>query len=120
MSLMYCSCVGEEGFRGAFIVKAKDLRRAVKVANRLGINPGGEIMGVDVPDDIAAHPATKKYMNRLLTREEIAKHDFEMGSDKGPKRLGDLPCGVKEAVIDDAEFLCQHHNNQSKAPSSSG
>lgn len=115
---MYCSCVGEEGFRGAFIVKAKDLRRAVKAANRLGINPGGEIMGVVVPADIAAHPATRKYVGRLLTREEISKHDFEMGSDKGPRRLGDLPEKTKAAVIDDAEFICQHHNQS--GPSSSG
>lgn len=110
MSLLYCSCVGEEGFRGVFIVRATSLRRAVKVANRLGINPGGEIMAIVVPPDIAAHPATRKYVNRLLTKEEVARHDYEMGSDHGPRRLGDLPSGVKEAVIDDAQFVCRHHN----------
>lgn len=58
----------ENGFRGAVIVRASGLLDAVSQTHRRGINPGGEVLGVE--DVLAATPPHPSWTYVLLTREE--------------------------------------------------
>ncbi len=60
---------GEEGFVGACIVKADHLGMAVLAAHDLNCNPGGEVLGFEIPKQ---HIPDLIYMNRLLTKEEVS------------------------------------------------
>lgn len=55
-------------FLGGAIVKAQGVATAHIEVNRLGINPGGEVMFMQVPPDVQVN---EDYVNRLLTREEV-------------------------------------------------
>jgi ABC-type proline/glycine betaine transport system ATPase subunit len=68
--LSFCDPDKPEGerFLGAAIVEATDLREALKVTWRLKINPGGEVLSVEIPDDVTLEP--NDCMNRLLTKAE--------------------------------------------------
>jgi hypothetical protein len=67
---MYLSFADETGFLGAAFIREQDIVSAVKEAWRLGINPGGEVMGLG-PGSLP--PA--EWVGRLLTREQIAEFD---------------------------------------------
>lgn len=64
----YLSFATDEGFRGGVIVRGGDVVEATKEAWRLGCNPGGEVLGAPIPDDLIP---PDKYKNRLLTKAEI-------------------------------------------------
>lgn len=64
----YLSFVNENGFAGAAIVEAKGMAHAIEKAHALGINPGGEVAGCEVPQD-ALIPEQAK--NRLLSLNEL-------------------------------------------------
>jgi hypothetical protein len=68
----YLSFAGEEGFRGACIVEARGMLGAVSRCNVLGINPGGEVMGMPVPDGQLAS-LTEDAKNVLLSREKLTE-----------------------------------------------
>lgn len=59
----------EEQLLGAAIVRAKDGLSAVERARELGCNPGGEVMFVDLPLDMAMS-FPKDCIETLLTTEE--------------------------------------------------
>ena len=59
---------GDEGWRGGVIVLAHGFATALLEANRLKINPHGEVSGHPIPGDKA--PALK-FRNRLLTKAEL-------------------------------------------------
>jgi hypothetical protein len=65
----YCSFADDDGFRGAIFMKAKGITHFVREATRLGINPGGQVMGVKLADTDAL-PA-EKYRNRLLDKKNL-------------------------------------------------
>lgn len=57
------------GFLGGFITKARGFASAIHKATILGYNPGGEVAGGPWPNpDFVPDP---KYVDRLLTREEV-------------------------------------------------
>lgn len=64
-----------EQFLGVAIVRAGGPVSAMQRAWDLGINPGGEVMNYQLPDDAAAR--VRPYMDRLLSREEITKGGFD-------------------------------------------
>lgn len=65
--LWYLSFAGEGGFRGACVVDGEDIVGAVKEAHRLGINPGGQVLGIVVPlEEMERLPAGK-----LLTYADL-------------------------------------------------
>jgi hypothetical protein len=72
---LYLSFAGEEGFRGAVIVEENNISFAIATTWRLGINPGGEVAFLPAPS------VPEKWLNRLLTREEIQEFDSEMSDD---------------------------------------
>lgn len=80
--LWWLSYAGDEGFRGAVIVAGSEFTEAVMRVNLLGINPGGEIQGMPVPEQ-AIDLIPDKWKNRLLSRAECEEFDKEM--ERGPQ-----------------------------------
>lgn len=68
LGLWYLSYADETKFRGAVYVLAFGPVSAVMRVQAEGINPGGEVMMVQVPKD--KYPE-HKYWTRLLTMEEV-------------------------------------------------
>ena len=68
LGLWYLSYAGEEGWRGAIFIEAHGMAEAAYLANHRKLNPGGEVMGVPVPEEEI--PA-KQWHNRLLTKAEL-------------------------------------------------
>lgn len=69
--LMWLSFANPETgkFHGVVITEANGLLDAAKVAHRLGINPGGEILGLGIPER-ALQYIQEKDKNRILSKEE--------------------------------------------------
>lgn len=75
----YLSFANDDGFLGGCYLKAPGGTPlwAVMKAHALGINPGGEVMHVEVPHDVEI-PA--EFAERLLIREELEGFDVVMGA----------------------------------------
>lgn len=71
----------DEVFRGACVVQADDLIPAVQLSHRLGCNPGGQVMGVPIPEGFLPGP---EYRNRLLAKADV------MAFWPDSERLGDI------------------------------
>ena len=102
--LWWVSFAGEEGFRGAVMVRADGFLEAVTETHWLGVNPGGEALGFDWPDERAAL-VPESYMNRLLSKAELEVLDGIAGGGGGlvdtrtlePDELpGCVLCGEKQ------------------------
>jgi len=65
------------GFLGAVTVRATCFLDAINVAHLLGINPGGQVRGQDIPDDMTVPEWAR---NKLLTKEECAKVDEDFAA----------------------------------------
>jgi hypothetical protein len=99
---VYLSFAKPEGFAGCVYVQAHGLITAIIRANELGINPHGEVIGVDVPDE---NLVPEEYRDRLLTKEEhdksgitlhsLAELDAEAAA-KADNGLGNIPNAGKE------------------------
>lgn len=64
-----------EQFLGATIVEAEDSKAALRKSWRLGINPGGEVMFVELLGTAEMLPIqVQKYLHNLVSRDE-AKAD---------------------------------------------
>lgn len=74
----YLSFATNRDFLGGCVVKAADPAAAIERANDLGINPGGQVLGIPMGKSSGIFPA-----DRLISKEEIAS----MG---GYRRLGDV------------------------------
>lgn len=61
-------------FLGACIVEADHFSDAIATAWRRKCNPGGEVAAFECPKDKTVDP---KWMNRLLSRDDIAAMDAE-------------------------------------------
>lgn len=57
-------------FRGGVFMLSRGFVTGLIKINDLGINPGGEVIAWDVPDE---HMAPESYRNRLLIRAEICE-----------------------------------------------
>ena len=82
--LSFCDGDRPEGqqFLGVSVVDGFNLASAAANAHRLGCNPGGEVMGIEAPEDMI-HMVPESYRNRLLTRSEAEELDKLMGAS-GP------------------------------------
>jgi hypothetical protein len=98
----------DTGFAGCCYVEAHGLITAVIRANELDINPHGEVMGVDVPDE---HLIPEEYRNRLLTKEEHDKSGITLHSlanldaeaeAKAEDALGTVPTDEKPQSGDES------------------
>lgn len=68
----WLSFASEIGFLGVAIVQAGSFLAAVETARALGINPGGEVQGWDLPSDPPA-----AYQNRLLSKAMLKRMEQE-------------------------------------------
>ncbi len=71
MSWWWLSFADGDGFLGAALVAARDFVDAVDVAHRLGINPGGEVLGSEMP----SMPVDAEWTNRLLSLADVRAID---------------------------------------------
>lgn len=65
--------VGQQ-FLGAAVVEAPSFVAAVLLSHALGINPGGEVKGIELP-----RPPNARWRNRLLSIEDLRTLDLELG-----------------------------------------
>jgi hypothetical protein len=72
-SWWWLSFVDETGFRGAILTRATGFITAIQKTHDLGINPGGEVKGCPIPDEIiSASPYNHaQYADQLLSRQDI-------------------------------------------------
>jgi hypothetical protein len=70
---------------GASIVQGADLEEAIRNAWLLGVNPGGEVMAVEVE-----HMPPASYRNRLITSKAELR---EMGDEMSGNRRLHNGCG---------------------------
>ena len=68
MKTFWLSFAGDDGFLGAVIADADSMVAAVKECHRRKINPGGEVLGFEIPDgaDLRGMPKWK-----LLQKSDI-------------------------------------------------
>ena len=64
MAFHYLSFAGEEGWRGCTVVEADSFLEAVLKTHRLGINPGGEVAGVELCEEKTMGLTRRKYPTR--------------------------------------------------------
>ena len=64
----YLSYADDDGFLGAVIVEARGPVHAFELAQRLGINPGGEVAAWEVPAEL---PPPAEATNRLLSKHDL-------------------------------------------------
>jgi hypothetical protein len=81
-------------FLGGCLVKGDDIGYAIKEAWRLGINPGGEVLGIPVDQEFA----NVLPKNVLWSREQLAGF--------GPiTRLGDVPPEKRAGLFNGASLM---------------
>lgn len=66
MSRWYMSFATEDEFLGGIVTDADSFIDAVSKARRMGINPGGEVLGVNIDGAII----DESMMDQLLTKDE--------------------------------------------------
>ena len=60
-------------WKGAVVVQAHGIMGAVEEANRLGINPGGEVRGMRLDSSVPLPEGMEEMTNRLLSKADLAK-----------------------------------------------
>ena len=83
MPLHYLSFADDEWLGGLFI-EAPDFPSAITASHVQGLNPGGEIMSVELPDDA---PIPVEYRNRLLSRTDLEDLDRVMGGEGKTRKI---------------------------------
>lgn len=91
MKWWWLSFADDDGFRGVTIVQGDNIASAAKSAHRLGINPGGQVLGFPMPPE-GLDIYGESHRNRLLSREDLEAADGV--------RLGDLSEEQQRAVND--------------------
>lgn len=113
--LWYLSFVGEDRWLGGAFVPGDDLVDAAKRAHVLGCNPGGEVMGHPIPDDVT--PPPEEYIGKLLDKETLSMLDKRAAEADGY----DGPVGAIKLAAMDPESraavcavgkICDEHNKE--------
>jgi hypothetical protein len=81
MALLWLSFVKDGKFAGVVITDAPDVGVAALKCHAMGVNPGGEIMSFELPEDATRE---RGYPRDTLLNEEFLKAD-------GQKKIVDLP-----------------------------
>lgn len=76
-------------FLGASIVNASSFIEAVRVSHIIGINPGGEVKSVEIPDE-AASKIPASFIERLLSMKEIEELDAVITGKEGNGKAAQL------------------------------
>lgn len=89
MSLFWLSFSGPDGPRGVCLVEEKDFLSAIDKSHQLGVNPGGEVLGEELPDDADER---KLGTNRLILPAELDRHGYDLRSIHEIAEEADLTC----------------------------
>lgn len=65
----FLSYAAEDGFRGGFVVEGPDFFSACKRVIKLGLSPGGQVLGDPVPDGVDPVKIAP-YLDRKLSSAE--------------------------------------------------
>lgn len=76
--MFYLSFANETSWLGGCFVPGHDIVRATFYAHHLGCNPGGEVLGFEVPEDVVI---PKHWQGRLLSKDELVTMVHELGLD---------------------------------------
>jgi hypothetical protein len=96
----YLSFASRSAFLGACVVEAADAVAARERARSLGIDPGGQVMGLDVTDI----PGPCFPLDVLMSREDMERIEGERG-----KKLGEMSPVERARVEAHAEMICDEH-----------
>jgi hypothetical protein len=67
-------------FLGVVIIEREEFSEAYALAIALGLNPGGEMQAVPIPE---AHRAvSRRHANKLLSKDDIQKLNAEIAASK--------------------------------------
>ena len=72
-SLWWLSYADEKGFRGVVITRAGGFLLATAQANLLGVSPGGQVQGFELPPE-AEEEIKITDLDRLLSEEELKEY----------------------------------------------
>jgi hypothetical protein len=69
----WLSFADESGFLGAVLTRAHGFVTAVTKTHMLGVNPGGEVRGMEIPDEVIDSSLYnhKQYADQLLSKQVI-------------------------------------------------
>jgi len=67
----YLSFATEKAFNGAACVQARGLGGAIRESHRLGINPGGEVMGGKLPPEIVPPAELRHHLVDIETLRRL-------------------------------------------------
>jgi hypothetical protein len=97
--LFYLSFATDAGFLGACVVEARTVAHAARRCHELGINPGGEVLGAPIPNELRSK--WLPFLNKRVGKAELDAAFDDM------VRLGD----VKESLdIPPDASVCEHNN----------
>lgn len=86
--LLWLSFVKDDVFQGVIITEAVDVAEAARKCHRLGINPGGEIVSFEIPEDAKLE---RGYPRDTLLDEAFLRAD-------GHVKIKDAPPEIQEAL----------------------
>lgn len=86
--LSFCDPDKPEGtqFVGACIIRGDNMIEAVQNAHRLGINPGGEVQGFEIPA-VVSKSEWEGHVNKLMSREYMEENGM------GPRSIAETRSG---------------------------
>lgn len=100
--LYWLSFATDEAFFGVVIIEAKDPATAFERATSRGLNAGGQVLAIQIPEEYVDH--AWPYRNRLMTdKAEIERTFGPRGDPKDSDRLVDERPDV-------ATVICEHCN----------
>ena len=87
---------------GVIIVDAKSIPKAIARVNKLGINPGGEVMALDMSCPKAQEEAARFPRNTLISPEQLRAANYKSTTDDPMARMAGALYGT---------FVSQNCNN---------
>lgn len=89
MALFWLSFADDDGLLGVALVEGTSELEAVRAAHTRGCNPGGEVMMVEFPVELATR-VPDDWRDRLLSKADVDRLDGLLGGALSPARLGDV------------------------------
>jgi hypothetical protein len=89
MKALYLSFADDDGFKGVILVRTDDLMAALTTTHILGINPGGEVLSMGIPEQCVEDIPEDKFL-KLLSLQELEQLFGEMVHFS--ELIGDKPC----------------------------
>ena len=114
--LSFCDGKRSKGsqFVGACIVRGDTLAEANSRTQLLGINPGGECLGVPLGSgERTIEDVPKEFRDRLLDRPTLAQLDAIMGVSNSDASVIVTDERAEAIVANGGGFICETHNVKS-------